>query len=125
MKNKNYICPVCGYDGLEQSPKKSYEICPCCGYEFGTCEYYCNSNYSVDVGYEFNYKEDEKFYSYVRELWVKRGCNWFRKEKMPKNWNLEEQLKNLQLPEVQKIIEEMTKKYTDMHNSFLKKKDKY
>lgn len=42
----------------------------------------------------------------------------------PKNWNLEEQLKNLQLPEAQKTIKEMTKKYTDIHNLYLKNKSK-
>lgn len=107
MEKKTYICPVCGYDKLKQSPAESYEICPCCGYEFGTCEYYCNSNYPVDVGCEFNYKEDEKFYSYVRELWVKQGCKWYHKEKMPRNWNIKKQLLNTGLSEseIDKLLE--------------------
>ena len=44
------------------------------------------------------------------------------KKEKPENWDLEEQLKNLQLPEAQKAINEMTKKYTEMHISFQKKK---
>ena len=45
MEKKNYICPVCGYDGLEEPPYDetglgNYDICPCCGYEFGTGMFY-------------------------------------------------------------------------------------
>ncbi len=35
---KNYTCPVCGYDGLEEELYEknfnaSYEICSCCTFE--------------------------------------------------------------------------------------------
>ena len=40
MKKKKYICPVCGYDRLEEPVydeigEPSFEICSCCGVEFG------------------------------------------------------------------------------------------
>lgn len=36
----NKICPVCGYDQLDEGPFTpegcpTYEICPCCGFEYG------------------------------------------------------------------------------------------
>ncbi len=35
-----YICPICGYDDLEEPPydndgDPSYEICSCCGFQYG------------------------------------------------------------------------------------------
>lgn len=40
IKDCRQICPVCGYDDLDEGPfteggYPTYEICPCCGYEFG------------------------------------------------------------------------------------------
>ena len=40
MKKTKYICPVCGFSGLNEAPfglsnEPSYEICPSCGGEFG------------------------------------------------------------------------------------------
>ncbi len=37
---KKYICPVCGFSGLEEKPFNEYgygsnDICPSCGTEFG------------------------------------------------------------------------------------------
>ncbi len=94
---EKYICPICGYDGLEEKPDCSYEICPCCGYEFGSNEYFDKSNCPVDVGYEFDYKENEEFYAYVRSLWLKNGAKWWAKdERKPKNWDLIKQLNNIQ-----------------------------
>ena len=92
-----YVCPICGYNGLEEEPYCSYEICPCCGYEFGSSEYFNKSNYSVDVGYEFDYKENEKFYAFIHLLWLKNGAKWWAKdERRPKNWNLVKQLNHIQ-----------------------------
>lgn len=104
MEKKTYICPICGYDKLEQSPAESYEICPCCGYEFGTGMFYERTlgKYVNAVKYE-----DEKFFKECRDLWVKSGCNWFRKEKMPRNWNIKKQLLNTGLSEseIDKLLE--------------------
>lgn len=105
MENKTYICPVCGYDGLEEPPYDEIGgICPCCGVEFGFDDLDFK-NLTFDT---------------VREKWLKDGAEWFDNKAKPKNWNLEKQLKNLQLPEVQRIIEKITKKYTDIHNLHLK-----
>ena len=106
MKEEKYICPVCGYDRLEEYPDLSYEICPCCGVEYGFDDFDFE-NLTFDT---------------VRNKWLSEGAKWFMKKEKPKNWDLEEQLKNLRLPEAQKAINEMTKKYTEMHIAFQKKK---
>lgn len=91
MQNKNYICPVCGYDGLEFEPNNSYEICSCCGYEFGTLDYE-----GKDVGAEFDYKETMNFFSYVRNIWLGNGAEWYSNiNQKPQNWDLQNQLKNI------------------------------
>ncbi|MEY8346871.1 hypothetical protein AALF16_00900 [Bacillus cereus] len=56
-----YICPVCGYDGLEEQAydedgDSSYEICFCCGFEYGFDD--------LDQGYSF-----EQY----RQEWVEQG----------------------------------------------------
>lgn len=87
---QTYICPVCGYDKLTMIPSNSYEICPCCGYEFGSMDFN-----GEDVGYSYDYVEDEKFFSYIRKLWIDSGCKWWREEEKTNNWNVEDQLKNI------------------------------
>ena len=115
--NKKYICPICGYDGLEFEPVESYEICPCCGYEFGTCDYFDNSNYPVDVGEKFNYEESENFYAYVRELWIKHRCEWWSdSDQKPKNWDPLKQLRNLNLSQEQ--IERCVTKKSKLKNKY-------
>lgn len=84
MENKKYICPVCGYDRLDERPydiigEPSFNICPCCGFEYGFDDMNC--------GYTFE--------SY-RNKWINDGAKWFSKKEKPRNWNLEEQLKNLE-----------------------------
>ena len=96
---KKYICPVCGYDRLSQKPYNdaepfeeskmnaviygleygSFEICSCCGFEFGV--------------------DDVSKIKEYRENWLKNGAKWFAEKRMPKNWKLEEQLKNLTMLE--------------------------
>lgn len=84
-KRANYTCPVCGYDKLYEPPYEeeyytgSYEICPCCG-----CEY----------GYDdFDY--DLYTFKTAREKWIQKGAKWFSPRNRPRNWVLEEQLKNI------------------------------
>ena len=81
--NRKYICPICGYNELKNPPwgedgkNPSYDICACCGCEFG---------------YEDVTEESKKRF---REKWINNGAKWFTSKKKPKDWNLEEQLKNL------------------------------
>ena len=80
------ICPVCGYDGLEETPYDkygypSYEICSCCGYEYG-------------------FQDESKGISFseYRQKWIEDGFNFSWEKKRPSQWSLkelEEQLKNI------------------------------
>jgi transcription elongation factor Elf1 len=78
---KNYQCPVCGYDELQESPRSesgggSYEICPSCGFQFGVTD-------------------DDEGVSYLdwREAWIKKGMPWNSKGITPPiSWNPELQL---------------------------------
>lgn len=80
---EHYICPVCGYDGLEEEPyinggeAGSFEICSCCKFQFG---YY-----------------PKKTIPEYRERWISDGAKWFYEEDKPENWNLKEQLKNINI----------------------------
>ncbi|MDF9825351.1 hypothetical protein M2475_001806 [Breznakia sp. PF5-3] len=78
-----YKCLVCGYLGLYEKPYDkngcaSYEICPCCGFQFG-----------------FDDKDQGKTFESYRIKWISDGAQWSNKKKQPRNWSLEEQLKNL------------------------------
>jgi hypothetical protein len=74
------ICPVCGYDGLEEPAYDeagcaSFEICPCCGIEFG-------------------YDDAQKTHNELRNLWLGSGCPWHSLEnRPPAGWNAEQQLR--------------------------------
>lgn len=82
-KLKYYICPICGYDKLDESPydetgEPSFEICPCCGIEFG-----CDLE-------NFHISENE-----YRKKWLSKGGIWFDPCEQPEEWDLELQLKNI------------------------------
>jgi hypothetical protein len=76
-----HICPVCGYDGLEEPPyddkgNPSHEICSCCGFEFGYDD------------------ESEGFsFSAYRNKWLSEGAEWFNPAHKPAVCSLEEQLR--------------------------------
>ena len=80
------ICPVCGYDQLDEPPYDeygfpSYEVCSCCGFEYGFDD--------GSRGYTF-----EKY----RKEWIDKGYKYFNKLKEPPMWGytkLIEQLKNI------------------------------
>ena len=77
------MCPVCGFEGLEELPYNqqnipSHEICPCCGFEFG-----------------FDGENDPASFAAFRQNWVKNGAQWFMPKQKPEKWNLEKQLSNL------------------------------
>lgn len=81
--SEKYICPVCGFDGLEEEPysqgnEPSYEICPCCGFEFGF-----NGDNNADVFIAF------------RTIWLNNGGKWFIPNRKPANWDMQKQLANL------------------------------
>jgi hypothetical protein len=72
-----YICPVCGYEKLEDPPQ-DFNICCCCGTEFG-------------------FDDFETPYEVLRSLWLERGHPWFSPtEGPPALWNPFSQLNNLQ-----------------------------
>lgn len=80
---KKYICHVCGFPELEDPPwglqgnSSSHNICSCCGLQFGYHD--CQL-----TAYEQNKKN-----------WIDSGASWFDIELKPLNWNLDEQLNNI------------------------------
>ncbi|QOY36647.1 hypothetical protein AWH56_002945 [Anaerobacillus isosaccharinicus] len=81
----SYICPICGYDKLEEIPydkegNPSYEICSCCGFEFG-----------------YDDHSEGKTFAEYRQLWIENDCKWFNEDERPKNWSLKQQLVNINI----------------------------
>lgn len=94
------VCPVCGFEGLDEPSydeflEPSCDICPCCGVEFGFDDL------------EFN----NVTFVTARNNWLKNGAKWFNKNEKPKNWNLEEQLKNTELPSIKKLEKRLQDKF--------------
>jgi len=83
--NKN-ICPICGYNKLEEPPYDergigSCEICSCCGFEYGV-------------------SDDDKDYTFesYRKEWFEKGCLFSYEKEKPIDWSIEAakmQLRNL------------------------------
>ena len=79
----NNFCPVCGYPLGNYNPwgddgkTPTFDICPCCGVEWG------NEDYTTESRTEYHNK------------WLADGAKWFEPQKKPVNWNLEEQLKDI------------------------------
>ena len=91
--NKKYVCPICGYDGLDEPAygkhnEPSYNICPCCCFEFG-------------VDDSSDYQSLEKDFNDYREKWIKEGCEWFETDQKPRDWSPLKQLQNLDLSQQQ------------------------
>ena len=83
MREKKYICPVCGFDGLKEPPYgesniPSYEICPCCGFEFG-----------------FDVADGREAFAVFRNRWLANGAPWFLAKVKREKWVVEKQLGNL------------------------------
>jgi len=73
---KQYYCPVCGYDELDEPPS-NHNICSCCGTHFG---YH-------DVGHSW---------IELRDTWLLKGAPWFSKSRpAPSAWNALAQLQKL------------------------------
>lgn len=79
----NNFCPACGYPLGNYNPwgddgkTPTFDICPCCGVEWG------NEDYTTESRTEY------------RNKWLADGAKWFEPQKKPVNWNLEEQLKDI------------------------------
>jgi hypothetical protein len=73
---RQFYCPVCGYDQLDEPPA-NHNICSCCGTHFG---YH-------DVGHSW---------AELRERWLLKGAPWFSHAiSRPAQWNALEQLQRL------------------------------
>lgn len=76
-----FVCPVCGYDGLEEEPRPasgggSFEICPSCGFQFGV-------------------SDDDRGFTHDawREQWIEGGMIWDKgRSQPPRGWDPIEQL---------------------------------
>lgn len=80
-----FVCLICGYNQLTEPPydadgNPSYEICPCCGFEFG-----------------FDDKSEGIFYTEYRKDWIKNGAVCFNKKLKPLNWDVKQQLRNIDI----------------------------
>jgi hypothetical protein len=79
-----YMCPVCGFDRLEDPPS-NYSICPSCGTEF-------------------EYDDVRMTKADLRRAWVEGGYKWWSKlEQPPARWNPERQLEELVHPELREV----------------------
>lgn len=82
---KTYICPVCGYGGLDEPAygenfNPSYNICACCRFEFGYSE-----DHEVDLGYIVVPNEMKTIaFQLYRKQWVEKGAIVGHPENYPK-----------------------------------------
>lgn len=79
-----YICPVCGYPNLDEQSmdengRPSFDICDCCGIEFGYED--CTATSIAEF----------------RDKWIKSGGQWFCENEKPDNWDIKEQLSNINI----------------------------
>ena len=96
------VCPVCGYDGLDEPAfdergAGSDDICPCCGFQFG-----------LD---DFPYEDRERLVAEWRERWVAGGCVWKYAtgcRRPPEGWDPQAQLartRGVTVPPFRSILE--------------------
>jgi len=62
LNSQKFICPVCGFDGLNEPAHDnhgcgSFEICPSCGTEFG-------------------YDDSKRSHGELRQAWLNSGAKW-------------------------------------------------
>lgn len=92
-----YICPVCGYEKLEDPPM-NFTICPCCGTEF-------------------DYDDYRTSFALLRTRWITRGCRWFSNaEPAPADWDANRQLLNLAFARKPEVISDPRRRTTDVVN---------
>jgi hypothetical protein len=80
-----FICPVCGYAGLDEPPwvgsSPSDDICPCCGTQFGYHDFETDADLRAARHVE------------LRRGWIERGCPWhYELEAPPPGWDPARQL---------------------------------
>ena len=85
----SYVCPVCGYNELDEPPwhdgAGSDEICPCCATHFGYDDALAQDALKI-----------EQTYLRLRDEWVAGGCVWWSRSTLPPDgWDAIKQLKNL------------------------------
>jgi len=89
------MCPVCGFDGLDEPPYSPaghglFEICPSCGFQFGVTD--------DDLGITFHE---------WRNRWIDGGMPWNSKGRpAPPGWDPKEQLNKLKVAGVHNIANE-------------------
>ncbi|WP_124979580.1 hypothetical protein [Nonlabens xiamenensis] len=82
MSKEEYKCRCCGLKYTEPTwydkNDASFDICICCGVEFGVQDTHIKSvrEYRLD--------------------WLQSGAEWFVRESMPKEWEVFDQLKNIE-----------------------------
>ena len=90
MDSVRYVCPVCGYDGLEEPPWKgnspSDDICPSCGTQFG----YHDAAGRTESGRKVIYER-------LRQVWIEKGMPWHSAsvESSPPGWDPRVQLRRV------------------------------
>ena len=108
LMKAEYVCPCCGYPGLDVPPyanmppppwpyhpdppycvhygDPSYDVCPCCGFEFGN-----DDDPGTAPGVTFDHYRNE---------WIAQGYHWFDIKKCPAKWSLAEQLRSAGIADV-------------------------
>lgn len=86
----SYLCPVCGYDALDEPPwtndAPSDEICPSCGTHFGYDDV-AGGDAAARIGVHHR----------LRDRWVRAGCPWFSATRpAPVGWDAKVQLNVLE-----------------------------
>ncbi|MDL5376810.1 hypothetical protein ACNOIU_15290 [Exiguobacterium mexicanum] len=98
-----YICPVCGFDGLDEPAYNefndpSFEICLCCRFQFGD-----DDDVEIEEGL---FMQREETHTNYREAWIESGAPIFQTEYYPKQFQFDgavtreqliEQLKNIRI----------------------------
>jgi hypothetical protein len=84
-----YVCPVCGYDGLDEEPwsdgSPSDEICPSCGIHFG---------YDDAAGGDPHARQE--IYATWRQRWLAAAMPWSsRGRPVPADWDPQRQLRRV------------------------------
>lgn len=85
VKQMNYICPVCGHDGLEEPAYNEYnlpsfEICSCCRFQFGD-----DNDVEMTEGVFLSREEAMTVY---REKWIRNGAEIFQPDEYPQEFQV-------------------------------------
>ncbi|UTT42925.1 hypothetical protein [Exiguobacterium aurantiacum] len=106
-ESMTYVCPVCGFDGLDEPAYNkfndpSFEICLCCQFQFGD-----DDDIEIEEGL---FMQREETHTNYRKAWIESGAPIFQTEYYPKQFqydgavtkkHLIEQLKNIHIFEEQ------------------------